>query len=81
MSTSTTEAELLALSQVAKELDIRLDDHRAKMLYDHTQAIRIVNQEIGHLFTKLQHVNTTSTISVWWPSPPSKKEDSENLQI
>jgi hypothetical protein len=59
------------ISRLLKELDIRLDDHRVKMLYDHTQAIGIVNQGIRYLYTKLQHVNTT--ISVWWPSPPSKK--------
>jgi len=67
VSTSTTEAELLALSQAAKEslfvsrllkeLDIRLDDHQIKILCDNTQTIKIVSKEIGHLHTKLRHVD------------------------
>jgi hypothetical protein len=67
VSTSTTEAELLALSQAAKEslfvsrllkeLDIKLDDHRIRILCDNTQTINIVTREIGYLRTKLRHVD------------------------
>jgi hypothetical protein len=67
VSTSTTEAELLALSQAAKEslfvsrllkeLDVRLDDHRIRILCDNTQTINIVTREIGYLRTKLRHVD------------------------
>lgn len=67
VSTSTTEAELLALSQAAKEtlyvsrllkeLDIKLDNQRLQILCDNTQTVRIVNKEIGQLHTQLRHVD------------------------
>jgi hypothetical protein len=62
VSTSATEAELLALSQAAKEslfvsrLLKKLDDHRIKILCNNTQTIKIVDKEIGQLHTRLRHV-------------------------
>ena len=67
VTTSTTEAELLALSQAAKEgqyvsrllreLTVELDDHRIEIQCDNTQTIRLVNEEIARLQTKLRHVD------------------------
>lgn len=67
VTTSTTEAELLALSQAAKEgqyisrllreLTVRLDDHSIEIQCDNTQTIRLVNEEITRLQTKLRHVD------------------------
>jgi hypothetical protein len=67
VTTSTTEAELLALSQAAKEgqyvsrllreLTVELNDHRIEIQCDNTQTIRLVNQEITRLQTKLRHVD------------------------
>jgi len=67
VTTSTTEAELLALSQAAKEgqyisrllreLAVKLDDHRIEIQCDNTQTIRLVNEEITRLQTKLRHVD------------------------
>jgi hypothetical protein len=67
VTTSTTEAELLALSQAAKEgiyvsrllleLGVRLDDHRIRLLCDNTQTIRLVNDDIARLQTRLRHVD------------------------
>ena len=67
VTTSTTEAELLAVSQAAKEgqyvsrllreLTVELDDHRIVIQCDNTQTIRLVNEEIARLQTKLRHVD------------------------
>jgi hypothetical protein len=67
VTTSTTEAELLALSQAAKEalyvsrllkeLLISLDDHRIRIECDNKQTIRLVTEEIARLQTKLRHVD------------------------
>ena len=67
VTTSTTEAELLALSQAAKEgiyvsrllqeLTVKLDDHRIRLLCDNVQTIRLVNDDIARLRTKLRHVD------------------------
>ena len=67
VTTSTTEAELLALSQAAKEalfvsrllkeLLISLDNHRIRIECDNTQTIRLVTEEIAKLQTKLRHVD------------------------
>jgi hypothetical protein len=67
VTTSTTEAELLALSQAAKEalfvsrllkeLGIGLDDNRIKIECDNTQTIRLVTAEIATLKTSLRHVD------------------------
>jgi hypothetical protein len=67
VTTSTTEAELLALSQAAKEgqyisrllreLTVRLDDHSIEIQCHNTQTIRLVNEEITRLQTKLRHVD------------------------
>ncbi|KAL6152339.1 hypothetical protein ACJQWK_04811 [Exserohilum turcicum] len=66
VTTSTTEAELLALSQVAKEaiftsrlikeLKIDLPD-QIEIQCDNQQTIRLVTQEISRLQTKLRHVD------------------------
>jgi hypothetical protein len=66
VTTSTTEAELLALSQVAKEaifisrlikeLKVDLPD-QIKIQCDNQQTIRLVTQEISRLQTKLRHVD------------------------
>ena len=67
VTTSTTEAELLALSQAAKEgqyisrllqeLTIELNDPRIQIQCDNAQTIRLVNEEITRLRTKLRHVD------------------------
>ena len=67
VTTSTTEAELLALSQAAKEalfisrlikeLKIKLDDNHIRIECDNTQTIRLVTEEIAVLQTKLRHVD------------------------
>jgi hypothetical protein len=67
VTTSTTEAELLALSQAAKEalfvgrllkeLKVGLEDNRIKIECDNTQTIRLVTAEIAMLKTSLRHVD------------------------
>jgi hypothetical protein len=67
VTTSTTEAELLALSQAAKEgqyisrllkeLTVQLDQHRIEIQCDNAQTIRLVTEEIAKLQTKLRHVD------------------------
>jgi hypothetical protein len=67
VTTSTTEAELLALAQAAKEtlfvsrllteLSVELDDKKIKIECDNTQTIKLVNSEITTLKTKLRHVD------------------------
>jgi hypothetical protein len=65
VTTSTTEAELLALSQVAKEaiftsrlleeLKVQLPSHTINIQCDNQQTIRLVTQEVSKLQTKLRH--------------------------
>lgn len=68
VTTSTTEAELLALSQAVKEglfvsrllqeLCVKPDGpERLRVWCDNTQTIRLVNSEIAQLQTKLRHVD------------------------
>ena len=67
MTTSTTEAKLLALSQATKEsiytsrlleeLSVRLDSSRIRIQCDNQQTIRLVNAEIATLKTQLRHVD------------------------
>jgi hypothetical protein len=67
VTTSTTEAELLALSQASKEalfvsrlikeLKIKLDDNHIRIECDNKQTIRLVTKEIATLQTKLHHVD------------------------
>jgi hypothetical protein len=67
VTTSTTEAELLALSQVAKEaifttrllkeLHIKLPSNTITIHCDNMQTIRLVTKEISKLQTKLRHVD------------------------
>jgi hypothetical protein len=67
VTTSTTEAELLALAQAAKEalfvsrllaeLTIKLDNHHIIIQCDNKQTIRLVTAEIATLQTKLRHVD------------------------
>lgn len=67
VTTSTTEAELLALSQVAKEalfisrllreLQIDLDARTITIQCDNQQTIRLVTAEVSRLQTKLRHVD------------------------
>ena len=67
VTTSTTEAELLALSQTAresmyvsrliKELGVTLDDNKIIIECDNTQTIRLVTAEIATLKTNLRHVD------------------------
>ncbi|KAL2125978.1 hypothetical protein VTI74DRAFT_2034 [Chaetomium olivicolor] len=67
VTTSTTEAELLALAQAAKEglfaqrllteMDVQLDDSLITIECDNTQTIRLVNAEVATLQTKLRHVD------------------------
>jgi len=67
VTTSTTEAELLALSQTTKEsiytsrlleeLSVRLDSSRIRIQCDNQQTIRLVNAEIATLKTQLRHVD------------------------
>src|SRR5467141_4824998 len=66
VTTSTTEAELLALSQAAKEgqyvsrllqeLTVQLDQYRIELQCDNAQTIRLVTEEISKLQTKLRHM-------------------------
>lgn len=67
VSTSTTEAELLALAQAAKEaefmsrlfeeLTLKLESKRIRVQCDNKQTIRLVNAEIATLRTQLRHVD------------------------
>jgi hypothetical protein len=67
VTTSTTEAELLSLSQAAKEalflsrllkeLTIALEDNCLTIQCDNIQTIRLVNRDIVTLQTKLRHVD------------------------
>ena len=67
VTTSTTEAELLALSQVAKEaifvsrllteLGIKLPESTITIQCDNTQTIQLINKEVSKLQTKLRHVD------------------------
>jgi hypothetical protein len=67
VTTSTTEAELLALAQAAKEamfvsrlvkeLGVTLDDSRINIQCDNRQTIRLVEADIALLQTKLRHVD------------------------
>ena len=67
MTTSTTEAELLSLTQAAKEamfvsrlikeLGVTLDNAQIKIQCDNKQTIRLVNADIALLQTKLRHVD------------------------
>jgi hypothetical protein len=67
VTTSTTEAELLALAQATKEgkfvqrllkeLTIHLDDHVLTVQCDNAQTIRLVNATVATLQTKLRHVD------------------------
>ena len=67
VTTSTTEAELLALSQAAKEsiyisklleeLTVQLDNSRIRIQCDNKQTIRLVTAEIAILQTRLRHVD------------------------
>lgn len=67
VTTSTTEAELLALSQVAKEaifttqlleeLGVKLPSPTITIQCDNTQTIRLVTAEVSRLQTKLRHVD------------------------
>src|SRR6185312_2816204 len=67
VTTSTTEAELLALSQATKEsmfvsrllkeIAICVDSKTIQIQCDNQQTIKLVNKEVGLLQTKLRHVN------------------------
>ena len=67
VTTSATEAELLALAQAAKEgmflqrllkeLSIELVDHQLSIQCDNRQTIRLINAEVTTLQTKLRHVD------------------------
>ena len=67
VTTSTTEAELLALSQAAKEsifvshlikeLGVTLDDQRIQIQCNNTATVRLVESELPTLNTKLRHVD------------------------
>lgn len=67
VTTSTTEAELLALSQAAreamfisrlvKELGIQLEEERIHIQCDNQQTIQLIHKEINKLQTKLRHVD------------------------
>ena len=67
VTTSTTEAELLALSQVAKEamytmrllteLKVQLPINKITIHCDNKQTIRLVTEETSQLQTKLRHVD------------------------
>jgi hypothetical protein len=67
VTTSTTEAELLALSQAAREsmfvsrimkgLSIPLANERIRIQCDNLQTIRLVTQELAKLQTQLRHVD------------------------
>ena len=70
VTTSITEAELLALVQATKEglfvsrllaeLTIKLDNHHITVQYNNTQTIRLVTTEIATLQTKLRHLDIHS---------------------
>ncbi len=67
VTTSTTEAELLALAQAAKEAmfisrlikepGVTLDDQQLRIQCDNQQTIGLVTKDITTLRTKLRHVN------------------------
>lgn len=67
VTTSTTEAELLALAQAAKEgiflkrlldaLTVSLDSDRIRIEVDNTQTKKLITDEINQLNTKLKHVD------------------------
>src|SRR5438034_9935110 len=67
VTTSTTEVELLSLSQEAKEdqyikhllneLNVSMNDQHIWIHCDNHQTIHLVTEEIAHLQIKLQHVN------------------------
>ena len=67
VTTSTTEAELLSLSEAAKEsiflsrlikeLSVRLDQHHITIQCDNTQTIRLVTQDTVLLQTRLRHID------------------------
>ncbi len=67
VTTSTTEAELLALSQAAREgiyirrllreLQVKLDSEKVVIQCDNQQTLRLVTAEIGRLNTKLKHID------------------------
>ncbi|KAF4474070.1 Retrovirus-related Pol polyprotein from transposon TNT [Colletotrichum fructicola Nara gc5] len=67
VTTSTTEAELLALAQAAKEamfisrllaeLGVQLDEGRIRIQCDNLQTIQLVNKDITKMQTKLRHVD------------------------
>ncbi|RCI16851.1 hypothetical protein L249_1884 [Ophiocordyceps polyrhachis-furcata BCC 54312] len=67
VTTSTTEAELLALSQAVKEsmftdrmlreLTVELDSPKIIIRCDNTQTVGIVNKEVYKLRTQLKHVD------------------------
>ena len=67
VTTSTTEAELLALSQATKEalfisrlikeLKVKLDNNYIKIECDNKQTIHLVTEEITVIQTKLRHVD------------------------
>jgi hypothetical protein len=67
VTTSTTEAELLALSQAAREgiyirrllreLEVEIDRDDVVIQCDNQQTLRLVKEEIGKLHTKLKHVD------------------------
>jgi hypothetical protein len=67
VTTSTTEAELLALSQAAKEalfvnrllneLGVEFDNNKIKMWCDNQQTLRLLQEEGMKLSTKLRHVD------------------------
>ena len=73
VTTSTTEAELLALAQAAKgtlfvsqllkELSVELDDKTITIECDNGQTIKLVTTEIAMLKTKPRHVD----IHNHWP--------------
>ena len=67
VTTSTTEAELPALSQATKEalfasrllkgIGLTFDDTALRIWCNNSQTIRLVNAEIATLTTKLKHVD------------------------
>ena len=67
VTTSTTEAELLSLSQGTKEgqyikrllneLDVNLNNHCIQIHCNNCQTIHLVSNEIAQLQTKLRHVD------------------------
>ena len=67
VTTSTTEAELLALAQatkealfadrLVKEIGVELEDKAVQLWCDNTQTIGLVTKEVAILRTKLRHVD------------------------